>query len=72
MSKTNTKETKPKQRQWVKTVENIKYDPILGQFQMCENSTRWTKFDPLTINIFWIYNFSSMEIIKLAADFQKS
>ena len=70
------KQTQRKQNQnkgnEVKTVENIKYDPILGQFEMCENSTRWTKFDPLTINIFWIYNFSSMEIIKLAADFQKS
>ena len=28
------------------------------------NSSRWTKFDPLPINIFWIYNFSSLDIIK--------
>ena len=50
------KQTQRKQNQnkgnEVKTVKNIKCDSILGQSEMCENSTPWAKFDPLTINIF--------------------
>ena len=38
---------------------------------MDENSSPWTKFDPLTINTFWIYNFSSLDKIKFVA-FHKS
>ena len=36
-----------------------------------ENSSPWTKFDPLTTNIFWIYNFGGLDIIKFVA-FHKS
>ena len=28
----------------------------------------WTKFDPLTTNIFWIYNFSDLNIIKFCSE----
>ena len=29
---------------------------------MRKNSSLWTKFDPLTTNIFWIYNWNSLDI----------
>ena len=35
-----------------------------GQYK---NSSLWTKFDPLSTNIFCIYNFSSLDIIKFVA-----
>ena len=40
---------------------------------MGENSPPWAskKFDPSTINIFWIYKFSSLDILKFVA-FHKS
>ena len=34
---------------------------------MGKNSSPWTKFDPLTTNIFRIYNFITLEIIKFVA-----
>ena len=34
---------------------------------MSESSKPWTKFDPLTINIFRIYSFGNLDIIKFVA-----
>ena len=57
MSKINTKETiNNKKDNEAKTLQNIKYEPILSQLVLeswnLKNSLPWTKFDPLTTNIF--------------------
>ena len=36
-------------------------------WKMGKNCSPWTKFDPLTAIIFWIYNFSSLDIIKFVS-----
>ena len=40
-------------------------------WKMGKNSSLWTNLDPLTTNIFWIYNLSSLDLIKYLA-FHKS
>ena len=70
MSKINTKETKPKQSLANKSVEKIEYEPVgplilfIGAYskkiriwKMEKNPSPRIKCDPLTTNIFWIYNF---------------
>ena len=57
MSKINTKETINNNKDnEAKTLQNIKYEPILSQLVLeswnLKNSLPWTKFDPLTTNIF--------------------
>ena len=36
-------------------------------WKMAGNSSSWTKFDPLITAILWIYNFSSLVIMKVVA-----
>ena len=37
------------------------------EFEKGKNFSPWTKFDPLTTNISWIYNLSSWDITKYLA-----
>ena len=64
----------------METVENMKYEPILRQlvlrFHLRGLVTKklefekWTKCDLSITNIFWIYNFSSLDSIKFVAFFK--
>ena len=40
------------------------YNQKIRLSKMCKNCSPWTKFDPLTTSVFWIYNFSSLDKTK--------
>ena len=59
---TKTKSLRPK---LLKTLYSI--NEKIRIWEMGKNFSPWTKFDPLTTNIFWIYNLSSLDIINFVA-----